>query len=154
MAVAPRHAELNEQINAYLDGELDGPTRAAFEQHLHACPTCQVELEQLRATRAALQALLPLRAPRPMTITAPATPDAAAGSWLARWLPWTWRLGSFAAAVCLLIAVVTAVLPARPGVPSLASTSAERAVAPAGGAATQQAAQGSGPPVAGRQNAP
>src|SRR5439155_20158450 len=100
MAVAPEHAELNEQLTAYLDGELNAPARAAFERHLQACAACQLDLEQLRATRAAVQALATLRAPRPLAITAPAAPPEAAaqGGWLARWLPWTWRLGAFAAA--------------------------------------------------------
>src|ERR671933_1837925 len=120
MAVAPQHAELNEHLNAYLDGELDPPVRAAFERHLRECPACQLDLEQLRTTRLALQSLSTLRAPRPMTITAPAVPDEAAtqGGWLAHWLPWTWRLGAFAAAGCLLVGVVGAVAPPQRGVSS------------------------------------
>src|SRR5437763_3796176 len=104
MAIAPEHAELNEHLNAYLDGELDAAARAAFERHLQACAACQMDLDQLRATRTAVQTLSTLRSPRPMTITAPAaTGPEHAGGWLGRWLPWTWRLSAFAAAGCVLV---------------------------------------------------
>ena len=104
--VVPEHDELNDQLNAYLDGELDAHARAAVEAHLQACPVCQLELEQLRATRAALHALSVMRAPRPFTVTAPA-PAPAAGGWLERLLPWTWRFSGVAAAACLMVAALT-----------------------------------------------
>src|SRR5690349_16759952 len=36
------------RISAYYDGELNDVDRAAFEQHLAACPACQTELRQHR----------------------------------------------------------------------------------------------------------
>jgi hypothetical protein len=111
MTNAPEHAELNDLVNAYLDGELDAAERARLETHLSACAACRLELEQLRATRGALRALPPLRAPRPFTIAAPAReahpPAGLAAGWL-RPLAWTWRLGSVAAAACLIMAWIAA----------------------------------------------
>lgn len=45
-------------LHAYLDGELDAPGAAAFEQHLHACAECASALaseQSLRQTLAAAQ---------------------------------------------------------------------------------------------------
>jgi anti-sigma factor RsiW len=40
-------------ILEYLENELDGTTRATFEQHLSICPNCVRYLAQYRATIAA-----------------------------------------------------------------------------------------------------
>jgi anti-sigma factor RsiW len=40
-------------ILAYLENELDGATRAAFEQHLSTCTSCKRYLAQYEATIAA-----------------------------------------------------------------------------------------------------
>src|SRR5438552_8009245 len=133
--IAPEHAALAEQLNAYVDGELDAADRAAFERHLAACATCQLELEQMRSTRTAVHALSMLRAPRPMTITATAPAASHAGGWLAPWLPWTWRLGSLAAAACFLLAVLSvAQQAATPSGGSLTSSAAEKAAPASDGA--------------------
>ncbi len=39
-----------EFLMAYLDEELPGPTRRAFEDHLKVCPSCVNYLESYRAT--------------------------------------------------------------------------------------------------------
>ena len=72
MAVAPDHAELSEQLNAYLDRALDDVTRRRLERHLAACAACRLDLEQLRATRDALRSLPQLEAPRSFAIALPA----------------------------------------------------------------------------------
>lgn len=43
-----------EQILLYLQGELEGADKAAFETHLAVCQTCQKELEFLKRVDAAL----------------------------------------------------------------------------------------------------
>ncbi len=42
----PEH--LGERLSAYLDGELDGPDRAAADAHLTECAECRAALEDLR----------------------------------------------------------------------------------------------------------
>jgi anti-sigma factor RsiW len=42
--------ELIDFLAAYLDGELDPPTRAAFERHLSLCAACVDYLASYRAT--------------------------------------------------------------------------------------------------------
>ncbi|MHB8890525.1 MAG: sigma-70 family RNA polymerase sigma factor [Candidatus Limnocylindrales bacterium] len=44
-------------VSAYLDGELDGPTRAAVETHLETCPTCPPLYASLVGVRATLGGL-------------------------------------------------------------------------------------------------
>jgi hypothetical protein len=115
MTVAPEHAELNEQLNAYLDGGLEEPTRWRLAGHLAVCEVCREELAQLDQTRAALRALPTLRAPRPFTIPVPVASGPAPRS-VFPWLAWVWRFGSLATAACLLLAMVSAFLPpATPG---------------------------------------
>jgi anti-sigma factor RsiW len=158
MAVAPDHAELSEQLNAYLDRALDDVTRRRLERHLAACAACRLDLEQLRATRDTLRTLPQLEAPRSFTVPLPAPASAQDGtpagvrpaplplpaasrqpappaSTGRPWLAWTWRLGSLGAAACLLLAVVTSTMaPSAPGVATSldAPASAPGAGAPAG----------------------
>ncbi|HET9496536.1 MAG TPA: zf-HC2 domain-containing protein [Chloroflexia bacterium] len=49
--------ELVELVTAYLEGALDPPARARFEQHLAECPGCQTYVEQMRTTIRVLGAL-------------------------------------------------------------------------------------------------
>lgn len=42
--------ELVELVTAYLEDSLSPAERARFEEHLGSCGTCQVYLEQIRAT--------------------------------------------------------------------------------------------------------
>jgi anti-sigma factor RsiW len=42
-------------LHAYIDGELDADGRAAFEEHLRACPDCTRELEMQQSLRTALR---------------------------------------------------------------------------------------------------
>jgi hypothetical protein len=161
MAVAAEHLHLSEHLNAYLDGNLDAALREQMDQHVLACAVCQLELEQLGATRAALRALAPLRAPRPFTVTRPAESPSVAAR-LASLLPWVWRLGSVATAGCLLLALVTglsapgalsspsaAVAPEPPA--SFAATRAGSGVAASQGASDRAAAP---PAAANRSNVP
>jgi anti-sigma factor RsiW len=46
--------ELVELVTAYLEGALDDPTRARFEDHLQACDGCETYLQQFHMTVATL----------------------------------------------------------------------------------------------------
>jgi anti-sigma factor RsiW len=46
--------EIVEMVTDYLDGALDAPTTSALEEHLLACPGCEVYVEQIRQTIAEL----------------------------------------------------------------------------------------------------
>ena len=100
---APQHAELNDELNAYLDGQLDSARAAQVAEHVAACAVCARELDTLRLTREAVRELPRLRAPRTFVLPAPepVTP---------RWqqlLGWGWRLGTVASAACVLVAALT-----------------------------------------------
>ena len=100
---APEHDELNQELNAYLDGQLDAAREAEVSVHVAECTICARELEELRLTRGAVRELSLLRAPRTFVIAAPEPP-------VARWqgvLAWGWRLGSVATAACVLIAALS-----------------------------------------------
>jgi hypothetical protein len=120
MIAAPGHEELHEELNAYLDGELDAARKERVVQHVAACDLCRQDIEELTFTKSALKQLPAFRAPRPFFLTAsdiPATRPASAaphprgfdviGGQLSRVLAWGWRFGSAAAAVCLFLAVLT-----------------------------------------------
>jgi anti-sigma-K factor RskA len=47
-------AELHTLVGAYALDALDPRERAAFEDHLHGCPTCSAELREFQATAARL----------------------------------------------------------------------------------------------------
>jgi len=127
MSVAPEHAGLSEHLNALLDGELEADLRARVEAHVAACAACRLELAQLRTTRAAVHALPLQRAPRPFTIAAP-EPGAARrrGAALAALLGWGWRLGSLAAAACLIVAWLQVAAPASRSTPEPAVALVQR----------------------------
>lgn len=44
------HARLTERMSAYLEDELPGDEKAAFEQHLAGCPQCRTNYDQFRET--------------------------------------------------------------------------------------------------------
>lgn len=46
-----------ELVTAYLEGELDEPTRCRFEEHLAVCEGCERYLSQFRTTIDALRML-------------------------------------------------------------------------------------------------
>jgi anti-sigma factor RsiW len=50
MALAPDHPELNDQLNAYLDGELDAEAARALEARLNLDPKAREEAETLKRT--------------------------------------------------------------------------------------------------------
>jgi hypothetical protein len=64
-----RHRRFRGQLSAYIDGELDPPAVARLEAHLGECAPCRTELEQLRATIAALQELPEAEAPRSFVLS-------------------------------------------------------------------------------------
>ncbi|NWG12561.1 MAG: zf-HC2 domain-containing protein [Acidobacteria bacterium] len=85
-------------VGAYLDGELPDAEAHAMDEHIRCCPACSLEMESLRALRAAMESLHP----QPMTRKR---------LWLALHPPWwrrevrvAWSLAS-AVALALLLSV-------------------------------------------------
>jgi len=89
-------------LHAYLDGELDAPAAAAFEQHLSSCPECSAALAREHALRETFaRSDLYERAPASLqqkirASLPPATPVPAR-----RFFPWRWPI---LAAASLLLA--------------------------------------------------
>src|SRR3990172_11917543 len=78
------HRRFREGLSAYIDGELEAAAAERLETHLAACEGCRLELEQLRATAAALRDLPEAELPRSFTLSPKATrlgesPERAAG---------------------------------------------------------------------------
>ena len=64
-----RHRRLRDQLSAYIDGKLDASAADRLEHHLAECGGCRQEMEQLRATVAALQELPAVEPPRSFTLS-------------------------------------------------------------------------------------
>lgn len=52
-----KHCGTSEALSAYVDGELDGKSRAEFEMHLAVCPICQETLHDFQCLRGCFQSL-------------------------------------------------------------------------------------------------
>src|SRR5262249_7637371 len=61
--------ELTELITDYLEERLSAVNRIRFEEHLSACPTCAVYLDQMLATIAAIGSKPQLNIPAKMEST-------------------------------------------------------------------------------------
>ena len=46
--------EMVELVTDYIEGRMDDPTRARFEEHVAECDACTLYIEQMRQTIAAL----------------------------------------------------------------------------------------------------
>ena len=93
----------DEQLSAYLDGELDEHEAVAVGDALADDPALAVQLDELRVVRAALGSLGELRAPRPFTLEAP--PTAARGA--PGRLEMVFRMGAIAAAVAFAVVLTS-----------------------------------------------
>lgn len=103
---------LQQQLSAYLDGELAPDEMAEVRRHLTDCPDCQEELEGLRVVKTTLAGL-----------KQPALPtDFAAGVWerierspadaVSRWTaPWAWLRRPALAAAAVALALILAAVP-------------------------------------------
>src|SRR3990170_1672096 len=63
------HRRFRESLSAYIDGEMEASAVERLEAHLAACEGCRLELQQLRATAAALHDLPEIQAPRSFTLS-------------------------------------------------------------------------------------
>lgn len=59
-----RHPIRDEELSAYVDGQLDAAAGARLEAHIESCAACRDTLTELRAVRAALVAMPRSQAPR------------------------------------------------------------------------------------------
>jgi len=56
-------SEIQENLSAYLDGELDPAGAAELESHLEGCESCRSELESLRSTVELVRSVPRVQAP-------------------------------------------------------------------------------------------
>lgn len=98
------HRFAQENLSAYLDGELAAGETARVEAHLRRCPACQRELHALRQT-----ALLLRRAPRPALPRSFVLPASAAGA-QARYRRWQVGYGLVRAASVAVALLLVALL--------------------------------------------
>lgn len=114
-------------LSAYLDNQLSVAERVALERRVAAEPALRAELEELRATAAALRALTPLRPPRSFTL------DPATVARPRAFFPLTWvmQLGSGLAgfALVLLATVQMVTVGAVPASAPMAAQAAPTAAA-------------------------
>ena len=59
-----RHPIADQELSAYVDGQLPSAARVRLEEHVQACAACREALEELRALRGALRELPSAVAPR------------------------------------------------------------------------------------------
>lgn len=123
-----REGHVEEMLSAYLDGEVDGGTRARVEAHLATCPGCTEARERLARTVAAVRSLP--TAPMPRTVVLPPeAPRQALPAWeraaaLLRRRPAIPALGLAAAGVAAVVIAVHGGSGAGPG--STASSAGQR----------------------------
>ena len=76
------HRRFEDDLSAYLDGELQAGERAALEEHLPGCASCRGRLAELRETSAALKRHLLREAPAGLAARALAEARAPKRPWL------------------------------------------------------------------------
>lgn len=104
-----------EELNAYLDGELRGREREQFEALLASDPALQAEVAQLRATKEQVAQLPRLRAPRNYTLDPARYGAPAPGGGLSLYP--ALRLATVLTAFLLMLAVGIEFLPRPAGAP-------------------------------------
>lgn len=102
-----RHEALQENLSAFLDGELTPGERAELDAHLPACAECRRELERLRVASAAFRAHAAVRAPEGLA-------DAALEAERAPAAPPFARLRFALAALAIMLALMSAGTLLRP----------------------------------------
>ena len=63
-----KHPIRDEELSAYVDGQLDAAAGARLEAHIESCAACRDTLVELRAVRAAMAAMPRSSAPRSFTL--------------------------------------------------------------------------------------
>ena len=147
------HRRFRDQLSAYVDGELRASAAERLEAHLAACEGCRLEMEQLRATTAALRDLAEIEVPRSFTLS----PERAAARRPLTGAAAPFALGMRLAAAGLAVALAAVFVvdlggladdnPAGTAVPEAASDRNAEYGAPDGAAATPT----SSPPATGAE---
>ncbi len=103
-----RHPIGDEELNAYIDGELDAAASSRVEAHMESCAACRETVGELRTVSQALQSLPRVQAPRSFAlreVDVEPAPARTAG-WLAGATP---LLGGVAAVAFLAFFVLVGV---------------------------------------------
>jgi anti-sigma factor RsiW len=107
--------QLEEAIEAYVDGELEPPVSSRLEGHLESCRGCRQEVARAHRLRESLRSLPGLEAPRPAVAAVLETARAEAASRKWSWLGFLSPRPVLAglAAAALLVVIVLALFPGR-----------------------------------------
>ena len=133
--MAKIHTQFQEELSAYLDGELEPTTRDRMEAHLHSCDECSEMLAAFRQNREQIKAL-EHPAPPSIEITVMAKIRQQAGQarkeeptrtgWIpdiGRWMPdlgrWFFRPVTAGATGILTLALILGALYFYPTAPSI-----------------------------------
>lgn len=106
-------SQIQENLSAYLDGELDPGEEAELKSHLEGCETCRSELESLRSTVKLVRSVP--RVPAPTVLKQRLTSAISARKPLQQYQS---ILGLIGAAAILLVTVVAVFLVTGPRTPS------------------------------------
>lgn len=103
-----------DRVELYVDGELDGKEREAFESHARSCAPCRRELSLAETVLEELKALPQLRCPEDVVDRAAAAADVGSrgeDSPLRRWFGWLggYRNVSLRPAMAVMLVVIVAV---------------------------------------------
>ncbi|MCH8949961.1 MAG: zf-HC2 domain-containing protein [Chloroflexi bacterium] len=105
-----RHPIGDEELNAYIDGELDAAARSRVEAHIESCAACRESVAELRTVSQALQSLAGAQTPRSFALreadVEPFPGRARQAGWLAGATP---LLGGVAAVAFLAFFVLVGV---------------------------------------------
>lgn len=147
------HRRFSHQLSAYIDGRLSEGERRALEGHLEACPSCQRDLQELRATVEALRSLPLAEAPRSFALRPEQVALRPSGRWPAPSLgalaiPMRLAVASLAVALAVLVFVDVGDL-GGDGAMTQGTPAAERAAAPDQAQDQTQAAEAPSPPAEG-----
>jgi len=104
-------AQARRQMTAFVDGALQPRRAARLRAHLHGCPSCQADLEEIEMTvavqRAALEAPLPELSPEFEAQLGERLAELGESDVRSSWAAWAWKpalVGGLAAAAVLLAA--------------------------------------------------
>ena len=110
--IGNKHRRWQQDLSAYLDGQLEPHKREALESHLIQCASCQEELEALRGVVALLHRVPQVPVPRSFTLSqAPAR-----RVWLSAGYAAPLRYATAAAALLLLAVAIGDLVTGQPSV--------------------------------------
>src|SRR5438552_3058416 len=111
----PEHSLSQEELMAYVDGQLKGAPAARVAQHLYGCPECAAAVANTRQLSGQIAAWKVEDSPQriaehvmaELKVQSIAREGASQGGWWTRGRLWAYGLGGAFAALLLLVTIVT-----------------------------------------------